>query len=285
MPQQDTGAMPEHDPILPPLPFVPDWSRHDGEDDQDDDAGDDSGDTDAQDDDGADEADDAQDDDANGKPAAKKTAAKKVVPAQGGKADTDLMDGVDPKDPRWKSIRTERLARQQATKEADTARRELAEAQKKIQEFEDSKKSDLEKAQAAAERALAREKAANERAVRSELRTAAVEADALDPTDVMEHLERRMDDFLTDDGINTEAISKAVEELLAKKPHWRKPAAGDDDGEDDDGDTAAKKTRTKRKPAVDPAQGSKGGQGAPNWDDPKAMEAEMRRLGLQTYNR
>jgi len=263
------GAMPD----LYWLPFVPSWSRHDEPDD--DTADGDDGDT-------ADDSDaDGDTDDGGGTgtgDAEKTPPTKKATPKTAPKPAGDLMGDVDPKDPRWKSIQAERVKRQQATRDAETARKELAAAQARIQEFEDSQRTELERAQAAATAAAAREKTANERAVRSELRTAALEANALDPTDVMEHLERRMGEFITDTGVDTDAIEKAVADVLAKKPHWLRPTKPDDD----DPDAAPVKPK-KRAPAPDPGQGSKGGQSTPNWNDPETLAAEKRRLGLPAY--
>ncbi len=74
-----------------------------------------------------------------------------------------------------KALTTEREARKAAEREAREAKAAREAAEKKVQEFEDAKKSELEKAQAAAERAAERELKANRRAVSSDLRSAAIQ--------------------------------------------------------------------------------------------------------------
>lgn len=119
----------------------------------------------------------------------------------------------------------ERKRRQEIEAELAEIRKAREDAEKRIQEFEDAKKSDLEKAQAAAERAAAREHAANLRAVTSELRSTALAADAADPSIVVDLLSRDPERYLTDSGVDTAAIEKAVTDLLAAKPLLKKPPA------------------------------------------------------------
>ena len=251
------------------LPFLPNWARHDGAAD-----GDDGGDAGTDDGDG----DDGGDGEPVVDPPAKttpKAPAKKPVAKP-----TDDGDGEPAGlgDNGKRALTAERERRRAASAEAAQAKADLEAANARIQAFEDEKRTDLEKAQAAAEKALAREKAANLRAVTSDLRSYAITADALDPSEVVDLLSKDAEKFLTDSGVDSDAIEKAVTELLEKKPHWRKPeppAAGDGD--------PAPKVRAKAAPQPDPGQGSKGSNTTPDWSDPKTFEAEARRLGLPTY--
>ena len=251
------------------LPFTPNWARHDEPDGDGggDDTGDDTGGT----GDGAVEP---------PEPAAKPTTPNAPAKKAAAKPASDDGDtAADLGDAGKRALAQERERRKALTAEVAAERAAREAAEKKIQEFEDAQKSELEKAQAAAERAVAREKAANLRAVSSDIRSYAITGDALDPSDVVDALSRRAEDFLTDGGVDAAAIEAAVTELLDKKPHWRKPAHADPSTE---GQPAAKKRATPA-PAPDPGQGSKGGNNAPNWADPKTFEAEARRLGLPTY--
>lgn len=251
---------------LPILPFLPDWSRHD---EPDDDTGTD--DTDGGDDTGGDDAGDEPAAKPAPKPAAKKTAAKPAVD------DGEAVLG----DAGKRVLAEARAARKAANTEAMQAKAELEAAQKKIQEYEDAQRNELEKAQAAAERALARERAANLRAVASDIRSYAITGNALDPSDVVDALSRDAEKFVTDSGVDSEAIEAAVEALLEKKKHWRKPAV--DPAAVADGEGKSPKKRATPAPAPDPAQGSKGGSNTNNWDDPATFAAEARRLGLPAY--
>lgn len=136
-------------------------------------------------------------------------------------------------------------------KAAVSARRELAELAKKVQEFEDGKKSDLEKAQAQAERSAEQAAKAVARAVQSEIKASAGQfADASDAT---EALMRDPSKYVDASGeIDTDAIEADLAALLERKPHWGKPApAAEKEGPEAD--------PKKPKPRPDPGQGSRGG--------------------------
>ncbi|MGW1160369.1 hypothetical protein ACWD48_19555 [Streptomyces sp. NPDC002519] len=134
-------------------------------------------------------------------------------------------------------MKAERAA---AKKEAAEAKRAAAEAQRRIQEYEDRDKSELEKAQAKAEKDAARAEKATQRAVKAEVKALAADAFA-DPTDadLLGDLSKYVD---ADGDINTEAISADLTDLLERKPHLRKAAAG---------------PAVKPAPKPDPAQGSR----------------------------
>lgn len=173
-----------------------------------------------------------------------------------------------------KAIAAEREAAKAAKAAAAAAETELAAARKVIAGFEDATRTELEKAQAAATRALEQVATANRRAVTSELRSAAIGAEALDPTDIVDFLERRADDFIKDGVIDTAAIETEVAGLLEKKPHWKKPAV-----------TAPVVPEKKPAPKPDPSQGPRGTSTTPDFTDPKVYAAESARLGLRTYDR
>ena len=198
----------------------------------------------------------------------KPTAPKRAATASG--EDSDLGERGQ------RALAAEREQRKAATAEAAQAKADLEAANRRIQEFEDAERSDLERAQAAADRAMERAKAADRRAVTSDIRSYAITADVVDPSDVVDALAGRADEFITDSGVDTSAIEKAVNDLIDKKPHWKKP-------EPVAPDPTARKPRATPAPAPDPAQGQGNGPQTPNWDDPKAFAAEMKRLRLPTY--
>lgn len=188
---------------------------------------------------------------------AKETDPKPVPGPRKAAEDGDLGDAGQ------KALSTEREARKAAEREAREAKAAREAAERKVQEFEDAKKTELERAQAAAERAAEREATANRRAVTSDLRSAAIQAEAADPGIVVELLSRDLDKYLTDGGIDTDAIDKAVADLLEAKPLLKKvspPAPV----------TAPPATP---KPAPDPGQGNQ--RGAAAKDFMKATDDEV----------
>lgn len=117
---------------------------------------------------------------------------------------------------RMKAERAEakRLAAAEKKRADDLAR--------KVAEFEDRDKSDLEKATAKAERLEAAAKAATARAVRAEVKAAAGEF--ADPEDAVAFLD--LAKYTSDDGeIDAEAISADLTDLLERKPHLRRQVA------------------------------------------------------------
>ncbi|GCD37946.1 hypothetical protein OEIGOIKO_05756 [Streptomyces chrestomyceticus JCM 4735] len=133
-------------------------------------------------------------------------------------------------------------------------KRESAAAQKRIQEFEDRDKSELDKATSKAEQAMERAERATTRAVLAEVKAAA--SDFADPEDAAVYLDPSA--YTDDDGdIDTAAIAADLEALLERKPHLRRPAAEPE----------------KKTPKPDPAQGSR--QAAPATDFRTADRAEL----------
>ena len=111
---------------------------------------------------------------------------------------------------------------------------------RKVAEFEDRDKSELEKATTKAERAAERAVKATKRAVLAEVKAAAKEF--ADPEDAAPFLD--LSTYTSDDGdIDTEAISADLEALLERKPHLRKPAASEPE--------------KKKQPKPDPGQGAR----------------------------
>ncbi|MGW4728856.1 hypothetical protein ACWEQC_06695 [Streptomyces shenzhenensis] len=140
------------------------------------------------------------------------------------------------------AMKTERNAAKKAA--ADEKKRADA-AERKVREYEDAQKSDLEKAQGEAERATAQAEAATKRAVTAEVRAAA--ADFADSDDAIAFLD--LSAYADDNGdIDTEQIRTDLAALLVRKPHLRKPAAQPADPQPDPGTT---------RPKPDPGQGAR----------------------------
>lgn len=142
-----------------------------------------------------------------------------------------------------------------AKKEAADAKKAAAAAQRKVQEFEDRDKSELEKASAKAEQMADRAAKATKQAVLAEVKAAA--AEFTDPEDAAAFLD--LSAYTDDDGdIDTAAITADLEALLERKPHLRRPAA---------------EPEKKKPPKPDPAQGSR--QDVPATDFRTADRAEF----------
>lgn len=184
--------------------------------------------------------------------------------------DTDPEEGEDPEEgdeptgglgdagkralERMKSERAAAKKEAAAEKKAAvTARRELAELTRKVQEFEDGKKSDLEKAQAQAERSAEMAAKAVARSVQSEIKVSA-SGQFADPSDATDVLMKDPSKYVDASGeIDTDAIEADLADLLERKPHWAKPApaaAPVVEGEP--------QKPGKPKPKPDPGQGSRG---------------------------
>lgn len=161
-----------------------------------------------------------------------------------------------------------------AKKSAAEERRKAADLARKVAEFEDRDKSELEKAQAKAERSSEQATKAVARSVRSEIKVVATGkfADVSDATDV---LMRDPSKFVDADGeIDTDAIEAELADLLERKPHWAMPEPA----------TAQSAPEAKRqKPKADPGQGSRGAAAAVDFrtasDDEVA--AELAKFGVR----
>lgn len=175
---------------------------------------------------------------------------------------------------RMKAERTKARQEAAAAKKAAAAeRRKAAELAAKVAEFEDRDKSDLEKAQAKADRSAEQATKAVARAVRSEIKVAATGqfADASDAVDV---LMRDPAKYVDPDGeIDTDAIEADLADLLERKPHWAAAAVQRPGAEPE---TEKPKTR----PRPDPGQGSRG---TPPQVDFRAASDEEVRAELARY--
>lgn len=178
-------------------------------------------------------------------------------PEEGDKPDGDLGDAGKRALERMKAERAAAKKEAAAEKKAAVAaRKELAELTRKVQEFEDGKKSDLEKAQAQAERSAEQAAKAVARAVQSEIKASA--GQFADPSDATDALMKDPSKYVDASGeIDTEAIEADLADLLERKPHWAKPAPAAEK-QDPEADPAKP---TKQKPKPDPGQGSRGGPG------------------------
>jgi hypothetical protein len=111
-----------------------------------------------------------------------------------------------------------------ARKTAAAEKRRADELARKVADFEDRDKSDLDKATMKAERLEAAAAKATARAVKAEVKVAA--AEFADPEDAAAFLD--LATYTSDDGeIDTEAISADLEALLERKPHLRRAAASE----------------------------------------------------------
>jgi len=183
-------------------------------------------------------------------------------PAEPSNAPADLDEPDGPEEPEAEPEGADKLGeagkkaldrmkaeRAAAKKEATEAKRQLAALAKKVQEFEDRDKSELEKVAAKAERLAEQATKATARAVQAEVKSLAVGqfADAGDAVDV---LMRDPSKYVDADGeIDTDAIGSDLTDLLERKPHWALPEPVP---------AAALEARQKPKPRPDPGQGSRG---------------------------
>jgi hypothetical protein len=138
-----------------------------------------------------------------------------------------------------KALDRMKAERAEAKKAAAAEKKRADDLARKVAEFEDRDKSELEKATSKAERLEAAAKAATARAVKAEVRAAASEF--ADPEDAAAFLD--LAKYTSDDGeIDTEAISADLTDLLERKPHLRRQAA---------------EPQKKPAPKPDPSQGAR----------------------------
>lgn len=165
----------------------------------------------------------------------------------------------------------------QAKLAAAAERRKAAALEKKVQDFEDRDKSELEKATAARERAEKQAAAAVARTVAAEVKVGAA-GRFLDVTDATDALMRDPSKYVDSDGeIDTAAIQADLDDLLERKPHFAVPAA------DPAADPAPETKPKKQRPQPDPGQGSRGPTPAKDFRTVSKEEhdAELRKLGLR----
>lgn len=164
--------------------------------------------------------------------------------------------------------------RDRGRREMAALRKQAAEQAAKIAEFEDRDRSELEKATAKAERLEKQAKAATARAVKSEIR--ALSADSFtDPTDAADVLMRDPSKYVDASGeIDEDAIRSDLDDLLERKPHWRKP------------EPVATETETRKparqKPKPDPGQGGRGEKPVDyRTASREEVDAELARMGVR----
>jgi hypothetical protein len=138
-----------------------------------------------------------------------------------------------------KALEAMKAQRAEAKRLAAAEKKRADELARKVAEFEDRDKSELEKATAKAERLAEHAAKATQRAVLAEVKAAA--AEFADPEDAAAFLD--LTQYTSDDGeIDTEAISADLTDLLERKPHLRR---------------AAPEPQKKPAPRPDPSQGAK----------------------------
>ena len=167
--------------------------------------------------------------------------------------DEPARDGLG--DAGKKALERMKAERAAAKKAAAAEKKRADELARKVQEFEDAKKSDLEKAQAQADRAKEQAAKAVARSVRSEIKVAA-SGQFADPSDATDVLMRDPSKYVDSDGeIDTDAIEADLVDLLERKPHWAKPAPAAPAAP---ASAAEPEPTRKPKPKPDPGQGSRG---------------------------
>jgi hypothetical protein len=191
------------------------------------------------------------------------------------KSDDDGSDGLGDKGKRaLDRMKAEKLAAQRELKQM---RKALAEAQKKVTEFEDRNRSDLEKAIARAEASEKRLAAATARSVKAEVKALAADRFA-DPSDAAAFLDLRK--YADDDGeVDVDQIRADIDELLDAKPHLRKPEPVEQRPEP--------KKSAKPKPKPDPSQGSRGGDVKTDYRtaDRETVDAKLSEYGYRSRAR
>jgi hypothetical protein len=185
---------------------------------------------------------------------------------EGDPADSELEpepEGADKLgDAGKKALDRMKAERAEAKKAAAAEKKRADELARKVAEFEDRDKSELEKATTKAERLEAAAKAATARAVKAEVRAAASEF--ADPEDAAAFLD--LAKYTSDDGeIDTEAISADLTDLLERKPHLRR---------------AAQTPEKKPAPRPDPSQGARPSEPPADFRkaDRAALDAELAQI-------
>ena len=156
-------------------------------------------------------------------------------------ADPEPDDKLD--EPGKKALVAEREARKAAVAARKAAEHKAAELQKVVDAAEDAKKSDLEKAQAALAAAEKRASDAASRAVRAEVKAAAV--GWADPADAPRYLDDLTAYVDADGQIDAERIAADLAAVLEAKPHLKATPS-----------TAPEPKKAAPKP--DPSQGNRG---------------------------
>jgi hypothetical protein len=161
-----------------------------------------------------------------------------------------------------KALEAMKAQRAEAKRLAAAEKKRADELARKVAEFEDRDKSELEKATTKAERLAEQAAKATKRAVLAEVKAAA--AEFADPEDAAAFLD--LTQYTSDDGeINTEAISADLTDLLERKPHLRR---------------AAPEPQKKPAPKPDPSQGARPAEPPADFRtaDRETLEAELAKV-------
>ena len=161
-----------------------------------------------------------------------------------------------------KALEAMKAQRAEAKRLAAAEKKRADELARKVAEFEDRDKSELEKATTKAERLAEQAAKATKRAVLAEVKAAA--AEFADPEDAAAFLD--LTSYASDDGeIDTEAISADLAGLLERKPHLRRAAAAPE---------------KKPAPKPDPSQGARPTEPPTDFRtaDRDALEAELAKV-------
>lgn len=140
-------------------------------------------------------------------------------------------------DPGKKALDTMKAEKAAAKRTAAAEKKRADDLARKVAEFEDRDKSELDKATSKAEKLAEQVAKTTKRAVLAEVKAAASEfADVDDAAAFLD-----LASYASDDGdIDTDAITADLEALLERKPHLRKPAV---------------EPEKKKQPKPDPGQG------------------------------
>lgn len=173
-----------------------------------------------------------------------------------------------------KALDAMKADRNRAKREAADAKKQMADLVKRVAEFEDRDKTEQEKLAAKAEQAEKRAVEATARAVKAEVKALSVDQFA-DPSDAADVLMRDPAKYVDASGdIDEDAIRADLEDLLARKPHWRKPEPVVEQ--------ETKKTPAKQKPKPDPGQGGRGDKAVDYRTADKAtVDAELSKFGIR----
>lgn len=137
-----------------------------------------------------------------------------------------------------KALDRMKAERAEAKKTAAAEKKRADELARKVAEFEDRDKSELEKVSSRAEAAEKRAEAALSRALKAEVRALA-SSEFADPEDAAAFLD--LSQYAADGDIDTGGLQDALAELLERKPHLRKQVASEPE--------------QKKGPRPDPSQG------------------------------
>lgn len=165
--------------------------------------------------------------------------------------------------------------RERAQRELAKVRKDAAEKAARLAEYEDRDKTEKEKLADRAAKAEQRATEATARAVKAEVRALSAGQFA-DPSDAAEVLMRDPSKYVDASGeIDEDAIRADLEDLLDRKPHWRKPEPAVEP-------ESRRAPAPKPKPKPDPGQGGRGDKPIDfRTASPEQVDAELARYGAR----